>query len=61
VLGDSTYGKIESVEIQGKRIFIPRQMLHAETLGFTHPHTRRFLEFSSPVPADIRECMEIMA
>ncbi len=61
VLGDSTYGKINSVELQAKKVFIPRQMLHAETLGFTHPYTQQFLEFSSPVPDDIKECIEIMS
>jgi len=61
VLGDSTYGKINVVEMPGNKVFIPRQMLHAETLGFTHPHTRQFLEFSSPVPADMKECIEILS
>jgi 23S rRNA pseudouridine1911/1915/1917 synthase len=27
------------------------QFLHAATIGFTHPRTGRFLEFSSPLPA----------
>jgi len=61
VLGDSTYGKINLVQLQAKKVFIPRQMLHAETLGFTHPHTRQFLEFSSPIPDDIKECIEMMS
>jgi 23S rRNA pseudouridine1911/1915/1917 synthase len=61
VLGDGTYGKTNLVEIPGNKVFIPRQMLHAETLGFTHPHTRQFLEFSSPVPADMKECIEILS
>ena len=58
VLGDSTYGKKTEVEIKGIKIPIPRQMLHAETLGFEHPHTGQFMEFSSPVPNDMKECIE---
>ena len=58
VLGDSTYGRKTEVEIKGGKILIPRQMLHAETIGFEHPHTRQFLEFSSPVPDDMLECIE---
>jgi 23S rRNA pseudouridine1911/1915/1917 synthase len=37
---------------------IPRQMLHAERLGFTHPETGVFCEFQAPVPADMRRCIE---
>ncbi len=58
VLGDSTYGRKSEVEIKGRKIQIPRQMLHAETLGFTHPHTGEFMEFSSPLPKDMKECIE---
>jgi 23S rRNA pseudouridine1911/1915/1917 synthase len=58
VLGDGTYGKKTEVEIKGRKIHIPRQMLHAETLGFEHPHTGQLMEFSSPVPDDMKECIE---
>ncbi len=34
---------------------INRQMLHAKTLGFTHPETKEFLEFESELPADMVE------
>ncbi|MFO0752959.1 MAG: RluA family pseudouridine synthase [Thermodesulfovibrionales bacterium] len=57
VLGDATYGKKTFVEIGRKRIFFPRQMLHAETLGFAHPATGACLEFTSPVPQDMQECI----
>jgi 23S rRNA pseudouridine1911/1915/1917 synthase len=33
----------------------PRQALHARLLGFTHPIERRYLEFDSPLPADLEE------
>jgi 23S rRNA pseudouridine1911/1915/1917 synthase len=57
VLGDTTYGNKTHVEIKTGKIVIPRQMLHAETLGFTHPNTGEFIEFSSPVPDDMKECI----
>ncbi len=36
----------------------PRQALHARTLGFIHPVSRRYLEFSSELPADFRDLLE---
>jgi 23S rRNA pseudouridine1911/1915/1917 synthase len=56
VLGDRTYGKKVEVEAKAKKkILFSRQMLHAELLGFTHPATDKYLEFSSPVPEDMAE------
>lgn len=57
VLGDTTYGKRTAIEIKRTKIFFPRQMLHAAVLGFTHPVTGEHLEFSSPVPDDMEECI----
>jgi 23S rRNA pseudouridine1911/1915/1917 synthase len=31
----------------------PRQALHAKTLGFVHPRTRKFIQFDSELPADM--------
>ena len=36
---------------------LPRQALHAKTLGFTHPTTREFMQFNTEVPADIEACL----
>lgn len=33
---------------------IPRQALHAKTLGFVHPHTKEFMRFDSELPADMQ-------
>jgi 23S rRNA pseudouridine1911/1915/1917 synthase len=56
VLGDRTYGKKTDVTVKGnQKIFFPRQMLHAELLGFIHPLTGEYLEFSSPLPEDMAE------
>lgn len=37
---------------------LPRQALHAKTLGFTHPTTKEFMRFDSEIPADIEACLE---
>lgn len=58
VLGDITYGKHTHIEIKGNKLPIPRQMLHAETLGFIHPHTGKHMEFSSPVPEDMQKIIK---
>jgi len=56
VLGDRTYGKKSEVTVKEKeKIFFPRQMLHAELLGFIHPVTGEYLEFSSPMPEDMAQ------
>lgn len=37
---------------------LPRQALHAKSLGFTHPTTGEFMQFNSETPTDIKECIE---
>jgi 23S rRNA pseudouridine1911/1915/1917 synthase len=37
---------------------LPRQALHAKTLGFTHPKTGQFLSFTSEIPKDMQDCIE---
>ncbi|MGC6284717.1 MAG: RluA family pseudouridine synthase [Polaribacter sp.] len=37
---------------------MPRQGLHAKTLGFTHPKTGEFLQFNSEIPEDMEACLE---
>lgn len=63
VLGDRTYGKKVELEVKAKKkILFPRQMLHAELLGFIHPATGKYLEFSSPLPEDMtQEIKELRA
>jgi 23S rRNA pseudouridine1911/1915/1917 synthase len=59
VLGDKTYGKKTEMEtIKKNKVFFPRQMLHAEMLGFTHPETEKYLEFKSPIPADMQQALK---
>lgn len=37
---------------------LPRQALHAKTLGFMHPKTGEFLRFTSEIPEDMQQCIE---
>lgn len=37
---------------------LPRQALHAKTLGFEHPVTKTFMRFDSEVPQDMVACIE---
>ncbi|EKF55662.1 RluA family pseudouridine synthase [Galbibacter marinus] len=37
---------------------LPRQALHAKTLGFEHPVSGKFLRFETPLPEDMEKCLE---
>jgi 23S rRNA pseudouridine1911/1915/1917 synthase len=37
---------------------LPRQALHAKTLGFVHPTSGEFMRFDSEVPDDMASCIE---
>ncbi len=37
---------------------LPRQALHAKTLGFIHPTTEKFMQFDTPIPNDMQQCIE---
>ncbi len=37
---------------------LPRQALHAKTLGFIHPTTNKLMRFNSELPKDITDCLE---
>ena len=52
LLGDDLYGP------RRKRPGVHRQMLHAGVLGFVHPSTGEYMEFSSPLPEDFRAVLE---
>ena len=51
ILGDQTYGGKKVMQIGG--IKVPRVMLHAKVLGFTHPLTKKTMKFSAPIPKDM--------
>jgi 23S rRNA pseudouridine1911/1915/1917 synthase len=55
VIGDATYGgRRERRFTASGEARVERQMLHAWRLGFRHPHTDAWLEFTAPVPDDFR-------
>jgi 23S rRNA pseudouridine1911/1915/1917 synthase len=37
---------------------LPRQALHARTLGFEHPVTKEHMLFETQIPEDIQQCVE---
>lgn len=37
---------------------IPRQALHAKTLGFVHPVTKQYMQFDSALPQDLTDVLE---
>lgn len=40
--------------------YFPRQALHAKSLGFVHPSTKEFMQFSSPLPSDLEELYQVL-
>lgn len=50
LLGDHRYGGFAAK-------LWPRLALHAHSLAFTHPTTKEWLEFSSPIPADLNDIL----
>jgi 23S rRNA pseudouridine1911/1915/1917 synthase len=60
VLGDRDYGKKTSLRLNNMVLKIPRQMLHAERLGFSHPVTGKWLEFRVPLPEDMMEIVRAL-
>ena len=66
ILGDPLYGgrsRLTSIEPQALRQGLQklrRQALHAVCLGFIHPVTKEFMEFSSPLPQDLEEALSLL-
>ena len=52
LVGDVLYG--------GGSCLLGRQFLHAHLLGFHHPTTDEYLEFTSPLPMDLRVAIEAL-
>ncbi len=60
LVGDQTYVKSSKTQIKGLepevKNFVntfPRQALHAASLGFVHPRSKQFMQFSVYFPADM--------
>jgi 23S rRNA pseudouridine1911/1915/1917 synthase len=37
---------------------MPRQALHAQTLGFKHPSTKKYINFEAPLPQDFEAVLQ---
>ncbi|MGF1670240.1 MAG: RluA family pseudouridine synthase [Balneolaceae bacterium] len=70
VFGDKSYGgdavrygpNTGTRKTMFKKLFeiMPRQTLHAKTLGFEHPGTNEYVQFNSPLPADFQEVLDTL-
>jgi 23S rRNA pseudouridine1911/1915/1917 synthase len=68
LFGDTTYGGdkvLKGTRFSKYKFFVdncfkilPRQALHAKSLGFIHPVTGKEMYFESDLPADFREVLE---
>jgi 23S rRNA pseudouridine1911/1915/1917 synthase len=56
-VGDAMYGADPSMSA---RLGLTRQWLHAMRLGFTHPTTGEWVEFSSSYPADLQHALDVL-
>ena len=54
VVGDALYGR------RRKKSSCPRLFLHADRLEFTHPFTQERVEYSSPLPQDLQEFLNMV-
>jgi 23S rRNA pseudouridine1911/1915/1917 synthase len=67
LVGDKVYGgrmilpKGATPELISAVREFPRQALHAVRLAFDHPGTRKSVEFSSPLPADMQHLLNVLA
>jgi 23S rRNA pseudouridine1911/1915/1917 synthase len=68
VFGDETYGgtsihygsQLPKVKNRVGNLLeiMPRQALHAKTIGFIHPHTKEFVKFESDLPDDFNNLLD---
>ncbi|MBU2994966.1 RluA family pseudouridine synthase [Cellulophaga baltica] len=57
ILKGTTFTKYKQF-VENAFKLLPRQALHAKTLGFVHPVTKEFMSFDSEVPDDMASCIE---
>ena len=57
ILKGTTFAKYKQF-VENCFSILPRQALHAKTLGFNHPITGDFLRFDSQLPEDMVRCIE---
>lgn len=57
ILKGTTFTKYKQFVDNAFKI-LPRQALHAKTLGFVHPITKEYMRFNSEIPEDMVNCIE---
>jgi 23S rRNA pseudouridine1911/1915/1917 synthase len=57
ILKGTTFTKYKQFVDNAFKI-LPRQALHAKTLGFVHPKTGEFMSFDSEIPDDMKACID---
>lgn len=57
VLKGTTFTKYKQF-VENTFKILPRQALHAKTLGFVHPVTNKMMRFDSPIPEDLKTALE---
>jgi len=66
LLGDQQYGKKNlkfkkiNEDFENKLKILNRQALHAKSLGFIHPTTKKFMSFESKLPQDFKKILDLL-
>ena len=66
LLGDQQYGKKNlrfkkiNEDFEKKLKILNRQALHAKSLGFIHPTTKKFMSFESKLPQDFKRILDLL-
>ena len=66
LLGDQQYGKKNlkfkkiNEDFENKLRILNRQALHAKSLGFNHPTTKKFMSFESKLPQDFKKILDLL-
>ena len=66
LLGDQQYGKKNikfkkiNEDFENKLKVLNRQALHAKSLGFVHPTTKKFMSFESKLPQDFKKILDLL-
>jgi 23S rRNA pseudouridine1911/1915/1917 synthase len=58
VLGDTTYGEKTSLKLSRVTVRFRRQMLHAMSLRFRHPVHGMPMEYTAPLPDDMKQAIK---
>jgi len=66
LLGDQQYGKKKikfkkiNEEFEDKLKVLNRQALHAKSLGFIHPSSKKLISFESQLPKDFKKILDLL-